>query len=580
MATELAKAYVQIIPSAQGIQGKITSAISGEASTAGSEAGGLLGKSLANTLKGTLVSMGIGSILKEAFSEGANLQQNLGGVETLFKDNADTVKKYAAEAYKTAGLSANEYMESVTSFSASLLQSLGGNTAKAAEAANMALIDMSDNANKMGTSMESIQNAYQGFAKQNYTMLDNLKLGYGGTKSEMERLLADAEKLSGVDYSIDNLNDVYEAIHVIQEDMGILGTTASESASTFTGSMAAMKASLSNVLAELTLGHDVTPALQSLVDTVMVFCKDNLFPMAWNIISGIGEVLGEAAMQILGADTSIVFSIIESITSKIPELLSKGTEIVISILTGIMENLPFIWQAGVDLILSLVTGIIENLPAIMEAVIQVVAQFVATIGENLPAILESGIEILAELAAGIIEGIGKVIAVIPEVFQSIKNEFANKDWLSIGANIIEGIKNGIANGIERIKEAAKNAAKGALEAAKAALGIQSPSKEFYKIGEFVTMGFAKGIDSKTRLVTDSLNKIADESINGFQADVSMTSSMSSGIGNVDMNANMSSRMDVLIAMLYQYLPECAKPTTIDGESIMETLNRELGMAVI
>ena len=580
MATELAKAYVQIIPSAQGIQGKITSAISGEASTAGSEAGGILGKNLASTLKTTLVSLGIGSILKEAFSEGANLQQNLGGVETLFKDNADTVKKYAAEAYKTAGLSANEYMESVTSFSASLLQSLGGNTAKAAEAANMALIDMSDNANKMGTSMESIQNAYQGFAKQNYTMLDNLKLGYGGTKTEMERLLADAEKLSGVDYSIDNLNDVYEAIHVIQEDMGILGTTASESASTFTGSMAAMKASLSNVLAELTLGHDVTPALQSLVDTVMVFCKDNLFPMAWNIISGIGEVLGEAAMQILGADTSIVFSIIESITSKIPELLSKGTEIVISILTGIMENLPFIWQAGVDLILSLVTGIIENLPAIMDAVIQVVAQFIATIGENLPEILESGIEILAELAAGIIEGIGKVIAVIPEVFQSIKNEFANKDWLSIGANIIEGIKNGIANGIERIKEAAKNAAKGALEAAKAALGIQSPSKEFYKIGEFVTMGFAKGIDSKTRLVTDSLNKIADESINGFQSDVSMTSSMSSGIGNVDMNANMSSRMDVLIAMLYQYLPECAKPTTIDGESIMETLNRELGMAVI
>ena len=580
MATELAKAYVQIIPSAQGIQGKITSAISGEASTAGREAGGILGKNLASTLKTTLVSLGIGSILKEAFSEGANLQQNLGGVETLFKDNADTVKKYAAEAYKTAGLSANEYMESVTSFSASLLQSLGGNTAKAAEAANMALIDMSDNANKMGTSMESIQNAYQGFAKQNYTMLDNLKLGYGGTKTEMERLLADAEKLSGVDYSIDNLNDVYEAIHVIQEDMGILGTTASESASTFTGSMAAMKASLSNVLAELTLGHDVTPALQSLVDTVMVFCKDNLFPMAWNIISGIGEVLGEAAMQILGADTSIVFSIIESITSKIPELLSKGTEIVISILTGIMENLPFIWQAGVDLILSLVTGIIENLPAIMDAVIQVVAQFIATIGENLPEILESGIEILAELAAGIIEGIGKVIAVIPEVFQSIKNEFANKDWLSIGADIIEGIKNGISNGIERIKEAAKNAAKGALEAAKAALGIQSPSKEFYKIGEFVTMGFAKGIDSKTRLVTDSLNKIADESINGFQSDVSMTSSMSSGIGNVDMNANMSSRMDVLIAMLYQYLPECAKPTTIDGESIMETLNRELGMAVI
>lgn len=680
MATELAKAYVQIIPSAQGIQGKIASAISGEASSAGSEAGGILGKNLASTLKTALVSLGIGSILKEAFSEGANLQQSLGGVETLFKENADTVKQYAAEAYKTAGLSANEYMESVTSFSASLLQSLGGDTAMAAEVANMALIDMSDNANKMGTSMESIQNAYQGFAKQNYTMLDNLKLGYGGTKTEMERLLADAEKLSGVDYSIDNLNDVYEAIHVIQEDMGILGTTAKEGASTFSGALASMKASATNLIGKLTLGEDISKELWNLSESFFTFFNGNLIPMFGNILSNLPDVIDQAfsmfirsinmvagnsdeiiqagiglvteladtivynvpylldsawylitefgralletdwtgiatdllselqgslelnAGKILDAEGSFITALAQQIQESLPTMLEKGIEIVTSIANGIMENIPqfiliagelltqfvtyfmknmpVIWQAGVDLILSLVNGIVENLPAIIDAVIQVVSQFVATIGENLPTILESGIEILAELAAGIIEGIGKVIAIIPEVFQSIKNEFANKDWLSIGSNIIEGIKNGISNGIEKIKEAAKNAAKGALEAAKAILGIQSPSKEFYRIGEFVTMGFAQGIDSKARLVTDSLNKIADESINGFQADVSMTGSMSSGIGNVDMNTNMASRMDVLIALLYQYLPECAKPSTIDGESIMETLNRELGMAVI
>lgn len=680
MATELAKAYVQIIPSAQGIQGKITSAISGEASSAGSEAGGILGKNLASTLKTALVSLGIGSILKEAFSEGANLQQSLGGVETLFKENADTVKQYAAEAYKTAGLSANEYMESVTSFSASLLQSLGGDTAMAAEVANMALIDMSDNANKMGTSMESIQNAYQGFAKQNYTMLDNLKLGYGGTKTEMERLLTDAEKLSGVDYSIDNLNDVYEAIHVIQEDMGILGTTAKEGASTFSGALASMKASATNLIGKLTLGEDISKELWNLSESFFTFFNGNLIPMFGNILSNLPNVIDQAfsmfirsinmvagnsdeiiqagiglvteladtivynvpylldsawylitefgralletdwtgiatdllselqgslelnAGEILDAEGSFITALAQQIQESLPTMLEKGIEIVTSIANGIMknipqfiliagelltqfvtyfmENMPVIWRAGVDLILSLVNGIVENLPTIINAVIQVVAQFVSTIGEHLPEILESGIEILAELAAGILEGIGKVIAIVPEVFQSIKNEFSNKDWLSIGSNIIEGIKNGISNGIEKIKEAAKNAAKGALEAAKAVLGIQSPSKEFYRIGEFVTMGFAQGIDSKARLVTDSLNKIAGESINGFQADVSMTGSMSSGIGNVDMNTNMASRMDVLIAMLYQYLPECAKPTTIDGESIMETLNRELGMAVI
>ena len=243
-----------------------------------------------------------------------------------------------------------------------------------------------------------------------------------------------------------------------------------------------------------------------------------------------------------------------------------------------MENLPVIWQAGVDLILSLVNGIIENLPEIATSVFEIIAQFIATVGEKLPEILESGIEILAELAAGLIEGIPKAIEKIPEIFQGIKNAFAEKDWLSIGSDIIEGIKNGISNGIEKIKEAAKNAAKGALEAAKAALGIQSPSKEFYRIGEFVTMGFAQGIDSKARLVTDSLKRIADESINEFQADVSIAGNMSETTMNAD--AGMASKMDILIALLCQYLPECTKPTTIDGDSILGTLNRELGMAVM
>ena len=268
--TTIGKAYVQILPSAKGMQGQLSSIMKSETAGAGDAAGESVGKSLIGKIKTVVAAAGIGKAISSALMEGADLQQSIGGVETLFKDSADTVKKYASEAYKTAGMSANEYMQTVTGFSASLLQGLGGDTAAAAEVANMALTDMSDNANKMGTSMDLIQNAYQGFAKQNYTMLDNLKLGYGGTKTEMERLLADAQKISGVEYNIDNLSDVYNAIHVIQEDMDITGTTAKEAASTFSGSFAMMKSAAKNLMANLALGEDIKSSLNELKDS---FCR-------------------------------------------------------------------------------------------------------------------------------------------------------------------------------------------------------------------------------------------------------------------------------------------------------------------
>lgn len=298
MATEIAQAYVQLIPSARGITGKIQSLLNPEASAAGQSAGQSLGSSLVSVMTKVIAAAGIGKAFSAALNEGASLQQSLGGIETLFKGSADKVKGYANEAYKTTGLSANAYMENVTGFSASLLQSLGGDTDKAAETANMAMIDMSDNANKMGTSMESIQTAYQGFAKQNYTMLDNLKLGYGGTKQEMQRLLADAEKLTGVKYDINNLSDVYNAIHAIQENLDITGTTAKEAASTFTGSFEAMKASAQNVLGKLALGENILPSLQALAETTSTFLFDNFLPMVGNIFSGLGLVLTEGISQI------------------------------------------------------------------------------------------------------------------------------------------------------------------------------------------------------------------------------------------------------------------------------------------
>lgn len=298
MAIELAKAYVQIIPSARGIGGMIQKEMGGEVASAGSSAGESLGSSMMATFKKVIVAAGIGKAFSAALNEGAALQQSLGGIETLFKSSADKVKGYANEAYKTTGLSANAYMENVTGFSASLLQSLGGDTNKAAETANMAMIDMSDNANKMGTSMESIQMAYQGFAKQNYTMLDNLKLGYGGTKQEMERLLNDAQKLTGVKYDINNLSDVYSAIHAIQENLDITGTTAKEAASTFSGSFESMKAAAQNVLGKLALGENILPSLHALLKTTSTFLFDNFLPMIGNVLSGLGLVLTEGISQI------------------------------------------------------------------------------------------------------------------------------------------------------------------------------------------------------------------------------------------------------------------------------------------
>lgn len=359
MATELGKAYVQIIPSAKGISGMIQKEMGGEVASAGVSAGESLGSKMMGAVSGVIAAAGIGKAIGASINEGAALQQSLGGVETLFKDSADKVKGFANEAYKTTGLSANAYMENVTGFSASLLQSLGGDTDKAAETANMAMIDMSDNANKMGTSMESIQLAYQGFAKQNYTMLDNLKLGYGGTKQEMQRLLADAEKLTGVKYDINNLSDVYSAIHTIQENLDITGTTAREAATTFTGSFESMKSAAQNVLGKLSLGEDIQPALQALMETTSTFLFGNLIPMLGNILKQIpililggikgvfSGIFGEGLGSIMGSIVTALgsaflafkaFSTVSGLLSGIPAVLTTIKTAVTGLFTVMSAN--------------------------------------------------------------------------------------------------------------------------------------------------------------------------------------------------------------------------------------------------
>lgn len=242
MANTIGTAYVRIMPTATGVQGQISKALGPGAESAGASAGKLSGGALVKSMAGVLAAAGAGKLISNSLFAGADLQQSIGGIETLYKGASDKMMKYANQAYMTSGVSANEYMQQVTSYSAGLISSMGGDVDAAADVANMAMIDMADNANKMGTPIENIQNAYQGFAKQNYTMLDNLKLGYGGTKTEMERLLQDATKISGVEYNIDNLNDVYEAIHVIQGEIGITGTTQKEASETISGSIGMMKA--------------------------------------------------------------------------------------------------------------------------------------------------------------------------------------------------------------------------------------------------------------------------------------------------------------------------------------------------
>lgn len=483
MATELGKAYVQIIPSAKGISGMIQKEMGGEVASAGVSAGESLGSKMMGAVSGVIAAAGIGQAIGASINEGAALQQSLGGIETLFKDSADKVKGFANEAYKTTGLSANAYMENVTGFSASLLQSLGGDTDKAAETANMAMIDMSDNANKMGTSMESIQLAYQGFAKQNYTMLDNLKLGYGGTKQEMQRLLSDAEKLTGVKYDMNNLSDVYSAIHAIQENLDITGTTAREAATTFTGSFESMKAAAQNVLGKLSLGEDIQPALQALMETTSTFLFGNLIPMIGNILKQIPNLIlggikgvfsgifGEGLGSIMGGIVTALgsaflafkaFSAVSGLLSGIPAVLTTiktavtglftamsanpigiaiaaiaaltaglvyfftQTEMGRQIWQGFMDWFSGVWQSVAPVLTEVWNGIVEtattvwnNMMAVVAPIIQAVVDFIRSVWDGISLWWTENQGLIQQTFTTVWNAIQTVIQTVMPIIQSI-----------------------------------------------------------------------------------------------------------------------------------------------------------------
>lgn len=522
MATELGKAYVQIIPSAKGISGMIQKEMGGEVASAGVSAGESLGSKMMGAVSKVITAAGIGKAIGASINEGAALQQSLGGIETLFKGSADKVKGFANDAYKTTGLSANAYMENVTGFSASLLQSLGGDTDKAAETANMAMIDMSDNANKMGTSMESIQLAYQGFAKQNYTMLDNLKLGYGGTKQEMQRLLSDAEKLTGVKYDMNNLSDVYSAIHAIQENLDITGTTAREAATTFTGSFESMKSAAQNVLGKLSLGEDIQPALQALMETTSTFLFGNLIPMIGNILKQIPNLIlggikgvfsgifGEGLGSIMGGIVTALgsaflafkaFSAVSGLLSGIPAVLTTiktavtglftamsanpigiaiaaiaaltaglvyfftQTEMGRQIWQGFMDWFSGVWQSVAPVLTEVWNGIVEtattvwnNMMAVVAPIIQAVVDFIRSVWDGISLWWTENQGLIQQTFTTVWNAIQTVIQTVMPIIQSIIETAMN-----ILAPFIEATWNNICTVVTTVWELIKIAIQTAMD---------------------------------------------------------------------------------------------------------------------
>ena len=462
-------------------------------------------------LGGAIKSVGsaIVDIGKQSLNSYGDYEQLVGGVDTLFKDSSGKVQEYANNAYKTSGLSANQYMETVTSFSASLLQSLNGDTAKSAEVADMAITDMSDNANKMGTSMESIQNAYQGFAKQNYTMLDNLKLGYGGTKSEMERLLKDATAISGVEYDISNLNDVYNAIHIIQGELGITGTTAKEASTTIQGSVASMKSAWQNMLTGIATGNTETMGtlVNNLADSIIT-AGQNILPRVQEIANGIVAVLpqivekiNENLPMILDAGIKLLQTIIDGINTTIPQLMPVVIEIVNSLATFVIENLPTIIDAGIKLLVSLAQGIAQSLPELIPVVIDAILTIVDNLLDNIDLIIDTGIQLILGLADGLINALPKLIEKAPIIIQKLVDAIIRNfpKIVQAGGQLIGKLITGIVDNLGSLLSSAGKII------STLANGLKSGLGEMAKSGLYLVQGIWQGISGSLQWIKDKIS---------------------------------------------------------------------------
>ena len=524
---------------------------------------------------GTTATTALIGITKESVQAYANLEQSLGGVETLFKENANTVIKNAKEAYKTAGVDANTYMEGVTSFAASLLQSLGNDTAKAAEISDMAFRDMSDNANKFGTDMASIQSAYQGFAKQNYTMLDNLKLGYGGTKTEMERLLADAQKLTGVQYDINNLSDVYSAIHAIQEELGVTGTTAKEAGATISGSVTAAKAAWQNFLsgaggieevidtvvaAGTQIGKAVVKMLPKIVDGIVGLVNGlipeipklvkTLLPALLNgavaLIKGLVEAaptfvttIAEMLPSIVTAFVEMFVSVAKAFGEQAPVIMPIVVNAIIDALIALFENIDVIIEACISLVTGLLNGILQSLPILIDRLPEIIEKVLAALIDASPMLIKAGIEINVMLLKGIVQAVPQLISAVWKIATvSIPNAIKESipKMIQAGKDMIKGLWNGIKN--FDLVGSMKKLANQALNGFKSMLGIHSPSTAFAYLGKMSMLGYTEQIESMKGMLDDVIKST-------FSISPELTSGDLHYSPNVVINNNISNNTDSL-----------------------------------
>ncbi len=562
----------------------------------------------------------------------ADYEQLTGGIETLFKDSSDTVMGYAENAYKTAGLSANQYMETVTGFSASLLQSLGGDTEKAAEYANMAVTDMADNANKMGSSMESIQNAYQGFAKQNYTMLDNLKLGYGGTKEEMQRLLEDAEKISGFKYDISSYSDIVDAIHIVQTEMGITGTTQLEAEKTISGSINTLKGAWANFVTGLgDANADIGQLTQNVIDSfVNVF--NNVKPILENIVAALPSVISslntaliDLAPTLLDSVVTLFNSILTGIIDLLPQLMPVVINAVLMCVGCIIDNIPAFVDALIQIVVALIQGISDNLPQILSAVIEAVIQVTIALLDNLPLLLDTFLELMLSAVDAIIQAIPHIVAALPKIiealvtflisnipmlvdtgiklFVSIVKELPTiiKSIVAAIPKIITAIVKGIASGVSQMAEAGKNLCKGLWQGLsnsvewikskirgwvgnitsflKRLFGIASPSKVFAGYGKFLTMGLGEGMTKSINYATRAVEETAAAMESAFTPDLIAETQIESSDLEGGLNYNYSgafeksaNSQDSIVDKIFNRLAENSTPIIlqVDGKTFAQT----------
>lgn len=489
----------------------------------------------------TAAAAGVTALTKASIDQYAEYEQLVGGVDTLFKTASDKVQQYAANAYKTAGMSANEYMNTVTSFSASLLQSLGGDTEKAAQKADQAITDMADNANKMGTSMEMIQNAYSGFAKSNFTMLDNLKIGYGGTKEEMQRLLADAEKLSGIKYDISSYADIVDAIHVVQTEMGITGTTAKEAADTISGSLAATKAAWKNLMTGLgDENANIAGLVNNVVDSAMT-AAGNIVPRIGQILSGMAEAVVEFAPVIAEKGRELLANLGDGILTEVPNFVAKLPEIIVAFINFINGRFPEILNTGITFLGKFAFGIISAIPDMvgkLPAVISAITKFVV---DNFPLILRKGAELVGQLTMGILGAVPEMVTKIPSIITAIVDTIKSGWELmkNAGKYLLEGLWNGIADKIQWLKSKVSgvvNTIKGWFTG-KDGFDEHSPSKWSKQVFRYVMEGGGKGLDEGLPSMMQTVSRVGDRIKAGMSFETGSVDFSASGIGRYQKSAS-------------------------------------------